>query len=200
MQNEPIIRPIRIGEAPEAKRLIYSVAHPLMEPQMSLEELIDLWEGWGVLADLDDIQKNYFDNGGVFLIIEIGGHMVGTGAIKRYTESQLFSAGGRLRSGDESLRTGEGVCEVRRITLLPDFQRQKLGYALMLELIRRAGEMGYSKMVLWTDPIKLHRAVAFYRQLGFTEIPIDGIDTDELWMRMEIKKRAEPERDGSAHH
>jgi GNAT superfamily N-acetyltransferase len=186
MHNEPIIWPIRAEEAPEAKRLIYSVAHPLMEPQMTLEELMDLWEGWGVFADLSDIQKNYLDNGGVFLVTEISGRMVGTGAIKRFNEGHLFSADGLLHSNDESLRTGEGVCEVRRIALLPECRGQKLGYALMLDLIRRAHEMSYTKMVLWTNPIKLHRAVAFYYQLGFTDIPIDGIDADELWMGMEI--------------
>ena len=186
MHNEAIIRPIRVEEAPVVKRLIYSIAHPLMEPQMTLEELIGLWEGWGVFADLDDVQKNYFDNGGVFLVTEISGRIVGTGAFKRYTEGHLFSADGRLHTGDESLRTGEGVCEVRRITLLPECRGQKLGYALMLDLIRRAGEMGYTKMVLWTDPINLHRAVAFYYQIGFTDIPIDGTDADELWMGMEI--------------
>lgn len=186
MHNEPIIRPICAEEAPEAKRLIYSVAHPLMEPQMTLEELMNLWEGWGAFLDLDDIQKNYFDNGGVFLVIEINGRMVGTGAISRYSVGQVFSPGGRLHSSDESLRTGIGVCEVRRITLLPEYRGQKLGYVLMLDLIRRAREMGYTKMILWTDPIKLHRAVDLYHQLGFSDIPIDGIDADELWMGMEI--------------
>jgi GNAT superfamily N-acetyltransferase len=186
MHIEPIIRPIRAEEAPEAKRLIYSVAHPLMEPQMTLEELIDLWEGWGAFADLDDIQKNYFDNSGVFLVIEIGGRIVGTGAIQRYSDGHLFAAGGPLHSRDESLRTCAGVCQVRRITLLPECRGQKLGYALMLDLIRRARALSYTKMILWTDPIKLHRAVAFYHQLGFTDIPIDGIDADELWMGMEI--------------
>jgi GNAT superfamily N-acetyltransferase len=186
MPNEPIIRPIRVEEAPEAKRLIYSVAQPLMEPMKTLEELMVLWEGWGVFTDLDDIQKNYFDNGGVFLVVEIYGRMVGTGAIKQYTEGNLFSKDGRLHSGDESLRTGEGLCEVRRIALLPECRGQKLGYTLILDLIRRAREMSYKKMVLWTGPIKLHRAVAFYHRLGFTDIPIDGVDADELWMEMEI--------------
>ncbi len=189
MQHEPIIRPIRAEEAPEAKRLIYSIAHPLMEPQMTLRELVDLWEGWGYFTDLDDVQKYYFENNGVLLVVEINGCIVGTGAFMRYAEGNLFSENGRLQSSDERLRTGEGVCTLRRITLLPRYQGQKLGYlayALMLDLIDRAREMGYTKMILWTDPIKLHRAVAFYHLLGFMDLPIDGIDVDELWMGMEI--------------
>ncbi len=189
MQNEPVIRPIRVEEAPEAKRLIYSIAHLLMAPQMTKEELINLWEGWGVFTDLDDVQKNYFDNGGVFLVVDVGGCIVGTGAIQRYTDGQLFSADGPLHSSDESLRTGDGVCMVRRITLLPEYRGQKVGYlayALMLNLIERARETGYTKMVLCTDPIKLHHAVDFYHLIGFADISIDGIDADELWMGMDI--------------
>ena len=186
MHNEPIIRPIQAEEAPEAKRLIYSGAHRLMEPQMTLEDLVNLWEGWGYLTDLDNIQKNYFENGGVFLVTEVGGRLVGTGAFECFTEGQVFSTDGRLRTQDESLRTGKGVCTVRRIMLLPEYRGQKLGYAMMLDLIRRAREMGYSKMILWTDPIKLHRAVDFYHQLGFFDLPIEGMDADEIWLGMEI--------------
>jgi GNAT superfamily N-acetyltransferase len=189
MPDQPIIRPIRAGEAPEARRLIYSIAHPLMEPQLTLDEMIQQWEGWGVFTDLDDVQKYYFDNDGVFLIVEIAGCIVGTGAFVRYAEGNLFSENGRLRSSDESLRTGVGVCALRRITLLPSFGGHKLShlaYALMLDLTERARAMGYTKMILWTDPIRLHRAVAFYHLLGFSELPIEGADADELWLGMEI--------------
>jgi len=186
MHYEPIIRPVRAKEASKVKRLIYSVAHSLMEPQMTLKEYMDQWEAIGAFSDLADIQKNYFDNGGVFLAIEINGRIVGTGAFHRYIEDQLFSDNGRLHSSDESLRTGKGLCELRRVTLLPKYRGQKLGYALMLDLIHRAKEMGYTKMILWTDPINLHRSVDFYHQLGFSDLPIEGIDADELWMGKEI--------------
>ena len=73
MNNELILRPIRAEEAVEAKRLIYAVAHALMEPQMTLEEVTALWDGWGIFSDLDDVQKNYFENGGVFWVTMDGG-------------------------------------------------------------------------------------------------------------------------------
>jgi GNAT superfamily N-acetyltransferase len=186
MHHQLIIRPIRMEEAPEVKRLIYAVAHPLMEPQVPLEELMDRWEGWGVFADLDDIQRAYFANNGIFLVAEVDGRVVGTGGFQQYADGQLFEPGGRLRSSVECLRTGAGLCEVRRITLLPEFRGQKIGYALMQELIRLARTMGYTRIVLWTDPIKLHRAVDFYHQLGFQDTPIDGLDPDELWLDMKI--------------
>jgi hypothetical protein len=37
-------RPIRTEETAEARRLIYSVAHELMEPHMSLEEVTAQWD------------------------------------------------------------------------------------------------------------------------------------------------------------
>jgi GNAT superfamily N-acetyltransferase len=165
MSHELIIRPMRAEEAAEAKRLVYRVAHPLMAPQMSLAELTAQWEGWGILSDIDQAQKIYFENGGMFLVTLDGGQMVGTGAFERVTEV---------------------VCTARRIALLPEYWGQKLGYAMMMELIHRARAMGYSKMTLWTNPFKLTRAVAFYHQLGFVDVPHAGADEDELWMEKEI--------------
>ena len=165
MSNEVIIRPIRAEEAAEAKRLVYRVAHPLMEPQMSLEAFIAICEEWSLFGDIDDVQKIYFENGGVFLVTMDGGQMVGTGAFERVTQE---------------------VCTVRRIALLPEYWGRKMGYAMMMELMRRARALGYSKMTLWTNPFKLARAVAFYHQLGFVDVPHEGADEDELWMEMEI--------------
>jgi GNAT superfamily N-acetyltransferase len=159
--SEWTIRPIRAEEAAEAKRLIYTVAHALMEPQMALEDLIAQWEGWGVLADLDDIQKNYNDNGGVFLVTMDREHLLGTGAFWRYAE---------------------GVCELKRIALVPEHQGSGAGYAMLMELLDRARSMGYGKMCLWTNRYKLARAVAFYQRLGFVEVPHEGADEDEIWM------------------
>jgi putative acetyltransferase len=159
------IRPIRSEEALEAKRLIYQVAHELMEPQMSLEEVTALWDSWGVFNDLDDIQGSYIENDGVFLVAVDGEKIIGTGAFYRYADK---------------------VCEIKRIALLPGYQGQGLGYAIMRELTRRAQEVGYRKMCLWTNRYKLERAVEFYKRLGFYEILHEGQDDDEIWMEKEI--------------
>jgi GNAT superfamily N-acetyltransferase len=165
MNDEWTIRPIRAEEAAEARRLIYTVAHELMEPEMTLEEVTAQWDGWGVFSDLDDVQKSYFENGGAFLVTLYGGQMVGTGAYHHYAE---------------------GVCELRRIALLPEYQGRGLGYAMLMELLRQARAMGYGKMCLWTNRYKLSRAVAFYHRLGFVDVPHEGADEEELWMEMEI--------------
>ena len=160
-----IIRPIRPEEVIEARNLIYRVAHELMEPDKPLEEVTAQWDAWGAFDDLDDVQKNYFENGGVFLVTVSGGQVVGTGAFQWYAE---------------------GVCEARRVALLPAYRGRGLGYAMMMELQRRARAMGYSKMCLWTNPIKLWRAVTFYHRLGFVEVVHEGADEDELWMEIEL--------------
>ena len=171
MNTDLMLRPIRADEADEAKRLIYAVAHALMEPQMPLEKFTAQWIEWGILDDLDDVQATYFDNKGVFLVTVDGERIVGTGGFHRYA--------GRER-----------VCELRRVALLPEYRRRGLGYALMLELLRRAREMGYSTMSLWTNRFKLVRAVDFYRQLSFVEVAHAGADEDEIWMELELNPPA----------
>jgi putative acetyltransferase len=165
MRNGIIIRPIQPEEAVAAKRLIYTVAHPLMEPQMALSELVARWGAQGVFCDLDDVQKSYFTNGGVFLVMVDGQQIIGTGAFQRHAE---------------------GVCEVRRVFLLPEYQGQGLGYAMMMELIRLAREMGYGKMNLWTYPHKLTRAVAVYHQLGFANVRPEGMNENSPNIAMEL--------------
>jgi GNAT superfamily N-acetyltransferase len=189
MEYDPCIRMMRVDEASAVKQLIYSIAHPLMEPEMTLVELIAKWERWGILNEIDDVQASYFDHNGVFLVVEIAGQLVGTGAFSQYVDGAIFGTNGHLRTQDERLVTGEKICTLRRITLLPSFGGKKigyLGYALMLALIERARDMGYTRMLLWTDPIKLHHAVDFYHRLGFTDIPIEGTDPDELWLQRDI--------------
>jgi putative acetyltransferase len=166
MSNNKMIRPIQAEDVAEARQMIYKVAHELMEPEMSLEEVTALWDSWGAFDDMNDIQSYYFKNGGVFLVTVDGEKIIGTGAFWRYEE--------------------DGVCEVKRIALLPEYQGQGMGYAMMVELMRRAREMGYRKMCLWTNRYKLTRAIAFYQRLGFVEVPHEGADDDEIWMEKEI--------------
>lgn len=161
------LRPIRVDEAAEAKWLIYAVAHALMEPESTLEAFTAQWEAWGILADLDDVSLTYFGNSGVFLVIVVNGQLVGTGAFHRDAERP-------------------GVCELRRIALLPEYRGQGLGYALMQELISRARALGYATMGLWTNRFKLERAVAFYRQLGFVEVVHAGASEEEIYMDLAL--------------
>ena len=63
------IRRIKPDEATAAKQVIYRVAHQIFNDPLPLEDSIAYHELRGELKDLDDIQQNYFENGGVFLIM-----------------------------------------------------------------------------------------------------------------------------------
>lgn len=157
------IRPIQDHEIQEAKRVIFTVAYEVFKEASTLEESIAKYSERGKLSEMDDMQKNYFENGGTFLVTSLNGHIIGTGAI-RYLE--------------------EGVCELKRLWLLLEYHGQGLGYRMMQELFRIAREKDYKVMRLLTDPIVQKRAVEFYVRLGFYEIPSFGDDPDDMGMEM----------------
>src|SRR6185369_391934 len=77
------IRPIQPHEWTQAKRIVYRVAHVIFNDPLSLEDAIAYYEARHELKDMDDIQKDYFDNGGIFLAMFKDGEMICTGAIRR---------------------------------------------------------------------------------------------------------------------
>jgi putative acetyltransferase len=114
---------------------------------------------------MDDVQKNYFQNGGTFLVTVNDGRIIGTGAIRRLEED---------------------VCELKRLWLLPEYHGQGLGYRMMQELFRIARQKGYKSMRLFTDPVYQKRAVEFYKRLGFCEIQASGDDPDDIGMELAL--------------
>lgn len=157
------IRPIQEHEIPEAKLVIFTVAFEIFKEAGTLEESIAKYTAQGKLSEMDDVQANYFDNGGTFLVTVQDGSIIGTGAI-RYLE--------------------EGVCELKRLWLLSEHHGQGLGYRMMQELFRVAREKGYKVIRLETDRIVQARAVQFYKRLGFHEIPRFGDDPDDMGMEL----------------
>ncbi len=112
---------------------------------------------------MDDIQKSYFDNGGTFLGMFEDGQMICTGALRRMD--------------------GE-TCELKRLWLLHDYHGRGLGYRMLSELLSIAREMGYKRVRLETDPVAQSRALDFYKQAGFYEIPGYSGRNDEVAMEM----------------
>jgi putative acetyltransferase len=112
---------------------------------------------------MDDIQKKYFENGGSFLAMFDDDEMICTGAIRRIDDE---------------------TCELKRLWLLHQYQRQGLGYRMLNELLEIARDRGYKRIWLQTDVDAQSRAVDFYKQIGFYEIPRYSDRTDDICMEM----------------
>ena len=159
------IRPIQPHEVIQAKHLIYEVAFEIFHDDLPLEQGIPYYEARGELADMNDIQANYFENGGIFLVMAEGNHILGTGAIRRLED---------------------GICELKRLWFHMEYHGQGYGYRMMQELLAEARARGYQKMRLQTDGKFQTRAVDFYHRLGFYDIPFYGGDPDDIAMEMEL--------------
>jgi ribosomal protein S18 acetylase RimI-like enzyme len=152
------IRPIKPEEVTNARWLIYFVAHEIFNDTRPLEESIAYYDSKGVLEDMDDIQKSYFEDDGLFLVMTDGDQIIGTGAIKKLDAN---------------------ICELKRLWFLKEYRGQGLGYQMTQKLLSFARSKGYQRVRLETDPVAQSRALDFYKRLGFYEIPQYSQHDDE---------------------
>ncbi len=97
--------------------------------------------------DLDDIRTSYVATGGLFVVAEIGGQIVGTGALVR-----------------EEPEVGRLV----RMSVRSDFRRRGIARSLVAHLVKAARQRRYRRLVLETNG-DWFDAIGFYPSCGFTE-------------------------------
>lgn len=102
-----------------------------------------------VNPDIDDILGCYVASGQTFLVAEIDGVLVGTGA---------------LISEDAGVQTGRIV----RMSVAREARRTGIGQALLARLMQMARERGFTRLVLETN-IGWDDAIGFYQRCGFQE-------------------------------
>jgi len=101
---------------------------------------------------LQDPDGHIVSKGGSIIMASLDNTIVGTVALKY---------------------SGPGVYEFTKMAVDEKFQGRKVGRALAVAAIQKAGKLGGKKIILYSNTI-LVPAIALYRNLGFREVPIDG--------------------------
>jgi GNAT superfamily N-acetyltransferase len=129
--------------------------------QTAAKQLIldGLAEHWGALdlslnPDLNDIQASYIDSGGVFLVVEAEGAIIGTGAL---------------------LPEAPDAARIVRVSVDQAYRRAGIGRALTARLITTARHTNCAKILVETTET-WEPAIRLYQEFGFVEVDRYGGD------------------------
>jgi ribosomal protein S18 acetylase RimI-like enzyme len=146
------------------------------ETEEQFEEVRELWREYAAWLEVDLCFQNFEKE-----LNELPG---------RYAPPQgrlLLALSDEKLAGCIALREiGEGICEMKRLYVRPEFRGQRIGRELTTLLIEEARKIGYARMRLDTLPLKMKEAAIVYRSFGFTEIepyyhnPYEGVVYMEL--------------------
>lgn len=159
------IRPILAQEIPAAKHVILSVAYVIYGWNGSLEDSIRHFESTGEFADMDQVESHYFQNDGLFLAVLDDDELIGSGAIRKLDSH---------------------TAELKRMWLLESHHGKGIGYQLIKRLFEFARAKGYGHVRLQTGSEQT-RALAFYKKLGFYEIPTYNDKSGEISMEINLQ-------------
>ncbi|AHY46196.1 Acetyltransferase (GNAT) family [Rubrobacter radiotolerans] len=117
----PGVRRYRAEDASEVRSLH---RRAIEEVGAYAEELSDYLD-----SDMSNIEKNYLQNGGEFLVGTLDGRVVAMGGLRRVSETEA---------------------EIKRMRVEPAFQRLGFGKAMLARLEERAVELGVTTLKLDT--------------------------------------------------
>jgi putative acetyltransferase len=80
----------------------------------------------------------------------------------------------------------QGACELKRMYVRPSHRGLGLGRKLCDRVLEKARLIGYSRMLLDSDP-ELAAAISLYRTIGFTDVPRYNEDPDPHTIYMGIQ-------------
>ena len=158
------ITPIQVEHIAQAKRVIYTVAHNIFTPELTLEEFIEEPDSQHWLDDVDDYQEIYAGSHGLLLVALDDGKVIGTGGIHKLKVD---------------------VAELKRIWLLEPYHGQKIGFRVVSLLLDFARQNGYTSVYLETSA-QQERAIAFYQKMGFRKIAGPHDEVDGVSMEMQL--------------
>jgi GNAT superfamily N-acetyltransferase len=121
--------------------------------------------------ELTNLSGEYIDSAGCLLLAEYKGQIVGCVGLKQF---------------------GDGICEMKRLYVRPEFRGLGIGKALAKDVIKEAKKIGYNRMRL--DMVLPRDAPReLYISLGFKDIepyrynPIEGAVFMELTLAQDNK-------------
>lgn len=158
------IHPITPEEIPAARRVILSVAYNIFGWEGGLDDSIRHWESSSEFDDVNHVEEHYFQNGGIFLVVLDDDKVIGSGAVRKFDET---------------------TAELKRMWLMETYHGKGIGFRVITQLFTFARSKGYRRIILQTSPEQT-RAIAFYKRLGFYEIPCYNDEPDEISMELKI--------------
>jgi putative acetyltransferase len=158
------IIPLQPHQIIEAKYVVCAVAQRIFLPQGTPRDFYDILAEESELQDMDDYQRIYENNHGLFLVVTDQEKVVGTGAIRRIDQK---------------------LAEIKRLWLLEEYHGRQIGYQVMLTLFHFARENHYTHIRLQTSQVQ-SRAIAFYKRLGFHEIASYRESMDDVSMEIRL--------------
>ena len=111
-------------------------------------------------------------------------------------DKYILSRGGNIffvRDNDKIIGTvalmkiEEGVFELTKMAVTPDYQGKNIGQKLMEHTLEYARKQGWKKLIIYSNR-KLENAIYIYKKYGFKEIPIEG---NNPYARGDIKMKLE---------